>query len=118
MDHPKDWTTIDWESPRIHEFSPITVNMSMDSSIEIPIRIIQWNIERGYQLKNIKHLLKQHNADILCLQELDIMCSRSQSRDIVKEIASELKLNSVFVPEFVELEHPIRKRAVENIDEC
>ena len=36
------------------------------------IKLVQWNIERGYQMERIIKLLKEQDADIICLQEIDI----------------------------------------------
>lgn len=41
----------------------------------------QWNIERGYKLHQIVQELKQIDADVIALQEVDIGCERSESID-------------------------------------
>lgn len=46
-----------------------------------PLRVVQWNIERGYELDAIKSTLAELDADILILQEIDIGCDRSDNRD-------------------------------------
>ena len=42
---------------------------------------MQWNIERGYKLDQIVQALKQIEADVIALQEVDIGCERSDSID-------------------------------------
>lgn len=42
---------------------------------------MQWNIERGYKLEEIVKELKQIDADVIALQEVDIGCERSLSVD-------------------------------------
>lgn len=42
---------------------------------------MQWNIERGYKLQKIVQELKQIDADVIALQEVDIGCERSDSVD-------------------------------------
>lgn len=42
---------------------------------------MQWNIERGYKLDQIVQELKQIDADVIALQEVDIGCERSDSID-------------------------------------
>ncbi|KAJ2903232.1 hypothetical protein GGI21_004455, partial [Coemansia aciculifera] len=39
-------------------------------AVEIPrpLRVVQWNIERGYQLETVIATLKELDADILCIQ--------------------------------------------------
>jgi len=40
------------------------------------LKVVQWNIERGYQLEGIINELKSLDADIIGLQEIDIHCER------------------------------------------
>jgi len=75
-----------------------------------PIRIIQWNIERGYQLQKIIDILGNLDGDILCLQEIDIHCERSSWVDVGVEIAKALKLNYYFLCEFEEIYSSIRSK--------
>lgn len=42
-----------------------------------PIKLLQWNIERGYKLDAVIEELKALDADVLALQEIDIHCERS-----------------------------------------
>ncbi|KAG0332493.1 hypothetical protein BG004_001250 [Podila humilis] len=75
-----------------------------------PIRCLQWNIERNYKAKEIIDTLTELNADILCIQEIDIGCHRSgHERDHFLEICASQGLYGGFVPEFWELEHTGRK---------
>ncbi|KAG0088709.1 hypothetical protein BGZ93_005246 [Podila epicladia] len=75
-----------------------------------PIRCLQWNIERNYKAKEIIDTLTQLDADILCIQEIDIGCHRSgHERDHFLEICASQGLYGGFVPEFWELEHMGRK---------
>lgn len=67
------------------------------------IRIIQWNIERGYKLPEIITLLSKYSSDIISLQEIDIMNERSQWKDTAKEIAAALHMNCIFLCEFEEI---------------
>lgn len=46
-----------------------------------PIRLLQWNIERGYKLDGIIQELRSIDADVICLQEVDVQCERSGNRD-------------------------------------
>mmetsp|Transcript_5423 Transcript_5423/g.13831 ORF Transcript_5423/g.13831 Transcript_5423/m.13831 type:complete len:460 (-) Transcript_5423:125-1504(-) len=68
-----------------------------------PVRLLQWNIERGYELEGIIAELKRVDADVLALQEIDIGCARSNWEDTGQRIARELQLNYAFVCEFEEL---------------
>lgn len=67
------------------------------------LKIVQWNIERGYKLHGIIGELQKLKADVIGLQEIDIQCERSGGVDVGIEIAKALKMNYAFVCEFVEL---------------
>src|ERR1700750_3134750 len=67
------------------------------------IRVVDWNIDRGLQLRSIIEFLGDTNADISILQEVDINARRTNRRNVAQEIARKLRLNYVFGREFVEL---------------
>jgi endonuclease/exonuclease/phosphatase family metal-dependent hydrolase len=67
------------------------------------IRVVDWNIDRGLQLRAIIDFLGDANADILILQEVDINARRTNRLNVAQEIARKLRLNYVFGREFVEL---------------
>ncbi|GAB4817239.1 hypothetical protein N2152v2_004285 [Parachlorella kessleri] len=73
-----------------------------------PLKLLQWNIERGYQLPGIIEELKHIDADIISLQEVDVGCERSGSVDTGVAIAEALQLNYLFLCEFEELHSPLR----------
>ncbi|KAF9117614.1 hypothetical protein BGW39_002004 [Mortierella sp. 14UC] len=83
---------------------------NINDSNQRPIRCLQWNIERNYKADEILATLAELDADILCIQEIDIGCHRSgHDRDHFLEICKSQGLYGGFVPEFWELEHPGRK---------
>ncbi|KAK3827996.1 MAG: hypothetical protein J3Q66DRAFT_321593 [Benniella sp.] len=83
---------------------------STGNSNQRPIRCLQWNIERNYKPAEILATLKDLDADILCIQEIDIGCHRSgYDRDHFLEMCQSQGLYGGFVPEFWELEHANRK---------
>ena len=67
------------------------------------IRVVDWNIDRGLQLRSIIDFLGDTNADIFILQEVDINARRTHRVNVAQEIAQKLRLNYVFGREFVEL---------------
>ncbi|PVU92257.1 hypothetical protein BB561_003948 [Smittium simulii] len=75
---------------------------------EKSLSVVSWNIERGYQLEKIIKKLKNIDADILCLQELDIFNERSGNNNQLEILCQELGLNGCFVTEFVEHKSPQR----------
>jgi endonuclease/exonuclease/phosphatase family metal-dependent hydrolase len=85
-------------------------NTNNNSNSRRPIRCLQWNIERNYKADEILATLTELDADILCIQEIDIGCHRSgHDRNHFLEICKSQGLFGGFVPEFWELEHPGRK---------
>lgn len=107
-------------------------NARSDSSIarenRKELRLLQWNIERGYQLPRIIQQLEMIDADIISLQVFFVLTnslnrkltftakevtsslinSFIHKRDVGYEIAKALKLNYVYVSEFEEIHSPIR----------
>ena len=75
-----------------------------------PLKVVQWNIERAYKIDEIILLLSSINADIVCLQELDIGCARSNYVNSFNAIGQALKMNGAFVTEFEELYSTLRSR--------
>lgn len=75
-----------------------------------PLKVVQWNIERAYKIDEIILLLSSRNADIVCLQELDIGCARSNYVNSFNAIGQALKMNGAFVTEFEELYSTLRSR--------
>ena len=77
-------------------------------STPVALRVVQWNIERGYELPAIVRLLREVNADVVALQEVDVDCERSGSVDTGLVIAEALQLNYLYTCEFLELRSPLR----------
>uniref|UniRef100_A0A383VN26 Endonuclease/exonuclease/phosphatase domain-containing protein n=1 Tax=Tetradesmus obliquus TaxID=3088 RepID=A0A383VN26_TETOB len=82
--------------------------VAAQQSQERPIKLLQWNIERGYELDKVIQQLRQADADVLSLQEVDIGCERSSCKDTGAAIAQALQLNYLFVCEFEELHSELR----------
>ncbi|KAG2427188.1 hypothetical protein HXX76_010907 [Chlamydomonas incerta] len=74
-----------------------------------PIKLVQWNIERGYKLAAVIEELRRLDGDVVALQEIDIHCERSGWADTGREIAAALGLAYAFVCEFEEIWSPLRK---------
>jgi exonuclease III len=89
------------------------------------IKIIQWNIERGYKLPEIISILKKYDADIICIQEIDLNCERTNHKgfdkfkelylylkfqDVGEEIAQALSMKYAFVNEFQEIHSELRDK--------
>ena len=73
------------------------------------IRVVDWNIDRGLQLRSIVEFLGDTKADVLLLQEVDIEARRTHRLNVAREIARKLRLNYLFGREFVELTQGTRE---------
>ena len=67
------------------------------------LRLISWNIDRGYGFDGIIATLRQKNPDLCLLQEVDLHDRRTKNRDIARELAEKLTYNYAFGIEFQEL---------------
>jgi len=63
------------------------------------VRVMAWNIERGYRLASVIAALRRERADALLLSEVDVGCARSQMVDVGAEIAAALGMCLVFATE-------------------
>lgn len=67
------------------------------------LRVVSWNIDRGQQLEKVVTFLKESDADVLLLQEVDLNARRTHHINVARAIAERLRMNFVFGREFVEL---------------
>lgn len=59
-------------------------------ALRFPLRVVTWNIERGYRLQDIARTLQEVQADVCLLQEVDRNVRRTSHRHVAKELASRL----------------------------
>ncbi len=67
------------------------------------IKIVAYNVERGYKVAQQLVELKKLQADIILLSEVDRGCSRTGGAALAQTYAKELQMNYVYAVEFVEL---------------
>ena len=67
------------------------------------IRVVDWNINRGSQLRGVIEFLSSTKADLILLQEVDLNARRTRHLNIAREISQKLEMNYVFGREFQEL---------------
>eukprot|EP01083_Nonionella_stella_P165901 553178_1 len=60
------------------------------------LKIVSFNIEKGRKIDQIIELFKSLDADVYCLQEVDVNTQRAFYVDILGAIGVELKLNTLF----------------------
>jgi endonuclease/exonuclease/phosphatase family metal-dependent hydrolase len=65
--------------------------------------VLNWNIDRGQHLDDIKEQIRQHKPDLCIFQEVDLDARRTHREDIAKDLAQTFDMNYVFAPEFREL---------------
>jgi len=65
--------------------------------------ILNWNIDRGKHLDDIKDQIRRRKPDLCILQEVDLDARRTHKDDIAKDLAETFGMNYVFAPEFQEL---------------
>ena len=67
------------------------------------LRIVSWNVNRGYRIEEITNYLQAARADLILLQETDWNANRTRNRKVAHEIAEKLGMNYAFGCEFQEL---------------
>jgi endonuclease/exonuclease/phosphatase family metal-dependent hydrolase len=65
--------------------------------------ILNWNIDRGKNLDDIKDQIRRRKPDLCIFQEVDLGARRTHEEDVAKELAQAFHMNYVFAPEFQEL---------------
>jgi endonuclease/exonuclease/phosphatase family metal-dependent hydrolase len=67
------------------------------------LELMSWNIDRGYQFDRIEQTLRERQATVCLLQEVDLRARRTGNRDVARELAKSLNYNFAFGAEFEEL---------------
>ncbi|HEY7498596.1 MAG TPA: endonuclease/exonuclease/phosphatase family protein [Vicinamibacterales bacterium] len=80
---------------------PDRVNRSKSDASDL--KIVTWNIERGLAYGSILAVLRQLDADVLLLQEVDRDCRRTDYRHVARDLAHALDMNWVAAGEFQEI---------------
>jgi endonuclease/exonuclease/phosphatase family metal-dependent hydrolase len=65
--------------------------------------ILNWNIERGEHLDEVKEQMRNLKPDLCIFQEVDLDARRTHGQDVAKDLAETFGMNYVFAPEFQEL---------------
>jgi endonuclease/exonuclease/phosphatase family metal-dependent hydrolase len=74
------------------------------------IRLLSWNVGRGYQPDQLLECLRAAKADVVLLQEVDWNCRRTRFTDVVDLLASRLQMQGYFGVEFLEICTPLRPK--------
>src|ERR1700734_2812907 len=81
----------------------VSGNYSHASGFHARAAVLNWNIERGEHLDDIKDQIRQIKPDLCIFQEVDRGARRTHGEDVAKELAEAFGMNYVFAPEFLEL---------------
>lgn len=65
--------------------------------------VLNWNIDRGKHLDQIKEQISALHPDLCIFQEVDLDARRTHRQDVARELAQAFGMNYVFAPEFQEL---------------
>lgn len=106
---PGDYLWFDYRSSAVKQAAESNRLPQLNAA---SLKLVQWNIERGYKIDKIIEELQRVDADVITLQELDIACERTHWADIAKAICEALQCCGVFALEFVE--HDSHDRSHEN----
>ena len=90
-------------SDEIHAVNGEPSRLVWPLATDRPLRIVTWNIERGVKFVAVQSVLQELDADVVLLQEVDRFCSRSDDRDVARELAEQLRMNYVTAGEFQEI---------------
>jgi endonuclease/exonuclease/phosphatase family metal-dependent hydrolase len=71
------------------------------------LRLVSWNIDRGYRLERVATMLRETQPGLCLLQEVDDADRRTGDRDIAAELAKELGYNYAFGAEFEEMSQSV-----------
>jgi endonuclease/exonuclease/phosphatase family metal-dependent hydrolase len=83
-----------------------TAGRPSESQPQTPVAqasVLNWNIDRGQHLDQIKQQISEYHPDLCIFQEVDLDARRTHREDVAKELAETFQMNYVFAPEFQEL---------------
>ena len=95
------------KSDVIYEKNPSLVFAQKPDKV---IRILNWNIERGYSPERITKYINKIKPDIACLQELDWGNERTGKVDVLEFVARATHMRGYFGLEFYEIQTPYRTK--------
>jgi endonuclease/exonuclease/phosphatase family metal-dependent hydrolase len=71
------------------------------------LRLLSWNIDRGYEFDGVVKLIRDKQPDVCLLQEVDLHAQRTKGRDVAHDMAETLGYNYSFGTEFQELSQSV-----------
>jgi endonuclease/exonuclease/phosphatase family metal-dependent hydrolase len=89
----------------------ITGSFTTERTPGLPVRVVSWNIDRGYHVDRVIDTLRKQRPSICLLQEVDLHDRRSGNRDIARKIAQALSYNYAYGTAFEELTQRVDGRS-------
>lgn len=84
--------------------TPVTGDFAAHSAkLDRSLRVITWNIDRGYNLDKIESTLTRLSADLMFFQEVDLHSRRAHDADVSRDLARSLGYNYAFGTAFQEM---------------
>lgn len=83
--------------------SLLVLSAALHAAEPTVVTVLDWNIDRGYDLPRIASEMQAQKPDIAVLQEVDRNARRTGHRDVAQELASRLGLHYAFGQAFGEL---------------
>lgn len=94
--------------PTTHAYDALLTETRITPEAE-RLRVMTWNIERGYDPQRITEVIQSVDADFVCLQEVDMYNHRTGDRNVLKELSIATGTIGYYANEFMELDVPYRK---------
>src|SRR5690348_14820842 len=87
--------------------TPFTGSFASKPPAEGDLKLVSWNIDRGYGFDRVLTTLGEKQPDLSLLQEVDLHDRRTKGRDIARDLAEKLGDNYAFGAEFQELSQSV-----------
>jgi endonuclease/exonuclease/phosphatase family metal-dependent hydrolase len=93
-----------------HLYTKLPTQAASHPAREDALRIMSWNIGRGYDPRRIAEAIVACSPDIVCLQEVDWNNDRTGRCDVLQSLAETTNMIGIFGAEFLELQTAGRTR--------
>ncbi|MEJ2488157.1 MAG: endonuclease/exonuclease/phosphatase family protein, partial [Anaerolineales bacterium] len=75
------------------------------------LKVLNWNIERGFSPAELLTYIRKEDPDIVALQEVDWENERTDNLDVLEYMANELNMKGYYSIEFFEIDSPYRAKS-------
>jgi endonuclease/exonuclease/phosphatase family metal-dependent hydrolase len=85
------------------ELKVMSGNVMAPHTIGRELRILDWNIDKGKRLDNIVQTIREHEPDLVLIQEVDYGAKRTGQKNVTEELAKAVKMNWTYGPSYLEI---------------